>query len=563
MNGNQRKNQSRREDPGVTRRSYVRLLGALGVGSGLTASQAAASNGNDVGTATPDGRTAQHGITVTDSGADVSEEVTHLDFGGSLSPVSSENGGETHSVQVQPQDTPSNPQIVNVRSDLGVERQSDDVWGAIYEHYQSFSPTNRNHRYVIPSGTWSVETNDAHFDAHEYLGIVGDPYATLKVTDQDVDLLMTVGRADDSLPHAQRTVLTDLQVDIRGNYDAGLCRWYTYTYGRMENVSMRGRRDRLNPNYGGDRHTVLINGVRSTTTNIIRGCHLTNGDTPYDRSTHVGHAIPFSSEPPNRGTNIWEGCQVRGYIDNGFYVSTNSGRNILSGCHARDCAGSGFRIGANDSVQNCQITMTEQPNYPWSGLWLENGGGQVVNRLHVQNNVRKNTEIIRLTQDGPARLSNIHITDEGTDGRAIRIADNDQTQTVFEGCTITDRTSPSTSDYAVYVRSSNVTFRDCEYDLKSQSNQDRHGIFISRQGTNVNQVTMNNTDIDADGASLRFGESGRDHNIESSDFDGLVMSNANATLQDVLWVGNRHRGPTVFHGNRSNWKGDFNFGFTV
>ena len=543
---------------GVTRRSYVGLLGALGA-SGVGAGQAMGSSEVDVAL---DERGAQSGsgIAVSDSGTAVSESVTHLDFAGSLSPVASDDG--SGSVRVQPQSL-TNPNVVNVAVDLGVEPGDDDVWAAIYDHYRSFQPTERNHRYVIPAGTWHVATDNVHFDAHEYLGIVGEPHATLKVTDQDVDRMMTVGTIDASLPHAQRTVMKDLRVDIRGPYDTGIGRWYTYTYGHLENVSMRGRRDRLNPDYGGDRHTILVDGRRRLTTNIIRGCHLVNGDTAYDRSTHVGHAIPFSSEPNNLGTNIWEGCQVRGYVDNGFYVSTNSGRNILIGCHALNCAGAGIRIGTDDCVQNCQITMTESTPFPWSGLWLEDGGGQVIDRMRIRNEVEKTTEIVRLTQDGSARVSNLHITDAGGDGRAIRVADSDETQTVFEGCTITDRSSPDTSDYAIYVRSSNVTFRDCEHDLESQSAQNRHGIFVNSGGTDVDELTLENSDIDADGAALRFGESGRSHSVRDSTFDGLVMSDADTTLSNALWLGNRHRGRTVFHGERVDWQGDFNFGFTA
>ncbi|WP_247001362.1 right-handed parallel beta-helix repeat-containing protein [Halosolutus gelatinilyticus] len=548
----------------VSRRTYTRLLGALGVGGSLTAAQSMRSNGDDIAAAAQNRRPERRGITVSDSGSTVDDDVTHLDFGGALTAVGSDDSGdEADSVRIQAADDSSNANIVNVRDDLGVEPQQGDVWGAIYDHYQSFSPTNRNHRYVLPAGTWHVETDNIHLNAHEYFGLVGEPFATLKVTSQDVDRMMTVGRIDDSLPHAQRTVMKDLQVDIRGEYDAGICRWYTYSYGLIENVSMRGRRDRLNPTYGGDRHTIMVDGRQTTTTNIIRGCHLNNGDTSYNQDTHVGHAIPFSSEIYNLGTNIWEACQVTGYIDNGFYVSNNSGRNIITGCHARNCAGAGIRIGANDYVRNCRITMTEQPGYPWSGLWLENGGGQIVDGLTVHNSIEKNTEIVRLTQDGPARLVGVHITDDGGNGRAIRVADNDRTRTVFHSCSITDRTSPTVSDYAVYVRSSNVVFKDCEYDLESQSEQDRHGFFVSRQGTNVDRLVLNGTDIDADGASLRFAESGRAHNVESTVFDGLVLSDSDTTLEEALWVGNRHEGDTAFRGERINWKGDFNFGFTV
>ncbi|QLG48147.1 right-handed parallel beta-helix repeat-containing protein [Natrinema halophilum] len=536
----------------TTRRSYVRLLGSLGIGGAL----AGVAGTTASGAATAQTGMAANGISVSDSGTMIDATVAHLDFDNSLS--ATEAGDDIVRI-----DADTNPNIVDVREDLGIEPEQDDLLAAIEDHYSSFKPTERNHRYEVPPGTWYVETDNIHLEAHEYFELVGCPFATLKVTDQDVDRLMTVGTLDASLPHAQRTIMCDLQVDIRGDYDAGIARWYTYKYGHMENVSMRGRRDKYNSAYGGDRHTILVDGVRSFTTNIIRGCNLNNGDTKYDRSTHVGHAIPFSSDTYNHGTNYWEGCQVSDYIDNGIYVSGDDGQNIVTGCHVQNCAGAGIRIGPNDHVRNCQITMTDHPGYPWSGLWLENGGGQLVSQVLVNNQIRKNTEIIRLTQDGPARLTDVHINDGGTDGRAIRVDDNDAAPTIFEGCTITDRSEPTISDYAVYVQSSNVTFSNCDFHIASQSPMDRHGVFVTNGDDAIDRLSLDSCTIDTDGASLRFDESGESHNVTCSRFGGLVMSDSDTTLSRVLWVGNRHGGDTRFRGQRRQWEGDFNFGFDV
>lgn len=538
----------------VSRRSYMQLLGALGLGSAAS-TRVIDSGETDVARAAPDGGTAPQGITVSDSGTDVGEGVTRLNFEGALSPIVEDD----NSVQVQ--QSAANPNIVNVQTDLGVQPRQGDVWGAIYEHYQSFRPTNRNHRYVLPPGTWHVETDNIHLDAHEHFELVGSPLATLKVNDQGVDLLMTVGTIDTSLPHAQRTIMRDLRIDIRGDYDAGIGRWYTYALGVIENITMRGQRDRLHPEYGGDLHTLMVAGRRPGSTNVIRQCLLTNGHAVYDPDeVERGYAIGFSAEPPHRGTNIWDGCQISGY-GSGFYVSTSGGQNIITGSHVQNCGRASIRIGANDRIQDSRVTMTRHPGRPWTALWLENGGNQTVENLQILNQIEKDTEVIRLTQDGPARLSNVHISDEGTDGRAIRVADNDQTQTIFEGCSLTDRSSPNISDYAIYVRSSNVTFRDCDFDIESQSDRNRHGIYVI--GSGVDKLSLDNCDIEADVASLRFRANGADHNVRSSFFDGLVMSDANTTLENVLWLGNRHYAGTAFRGNHVNWQGDFNFGYDV
>ncbi|WP_408958511.1 right-handed parallel beta-helix repeat-containing protein [Natrinema sp. 74] len=550
MEDDHQTDRSTRTSGTTTRRSYVGLLAAMGLGGAVAAT---GQRGNGIAAAQSGG--AADGLSVSDSGTTVGDGVTGLDFAENLSATQS---GENE-VTVRGE---TNPNVVDVRDDLGVTPEDDDLWGAIEDHYHSFEPTERNHCYKIPAGTWHVETDNVHFEAHESLGIVGAPFAVLKVTDQDVDRLMTVGTLDTSLPHAQRTVMRNIQVDIRGEYDTGIARWYTYTYGHMENVSMRGRRDKLNPTYGGDRYTIMVDGVKHTTTNVICGCTLTNGDTRYDRSTHVGHAIPFSSDIYNHGTNFWEGCQVADYIDNGIYVSGDDGRNVVTGCYVRNCAGAGIRIGPNDYVQDCQITMTDHPGYPWSGLWLENGGGQLVSQLLIDSQIETETEIVRLTQDGPARLTDVHITDEGTDGRAIRVNDDDVKPTIFDGCTITDRSSPTVADYAVYVQSSDVTFDNCEFDISSQSSTDRYGVFVTNGGDGIDRLALDGCTIDAD-ASLRFAESGEGHTVESSFFEGLVMSDTGTTLSSVLWIGNRHNGETNFGGERDGWQGDFNFGFDV
>ncbi|MFP8958294.1 right-handed parallel beta-helix repeat-containing protein [Natrialbaceae archaeon A-CW3] len=556
MSSDQEKKQDDPTEQGTSRRSYLGALTALGAGGGLVGHTTEGSKGT---TQASSSQSPWEGISVSDSGTEVTDDISHLDFGSSLSATELE---DDNNVQVNLDTEGTNPYIINVQDDLGVEPNEDDLWEAVYDHYQSFSPSNRNHMYIVPPGTWLIETDNIHLEAHEFFGIRGNPSATLRINDQDVDRMMTVGTIDDSLPHAQRTVMQDFQVDIRGDFDTGIGRWYTHRFGLIERVNMRGSRNRLHPEYGGDRHTIMVDGVKSTSTNLIRACHLNNWDVQHD-ADQVGHAIAYSSEPSHSGLNVWEGCQVTGYTDNGFYMSTSNGRNLISGCTAVNCAGAGIRIGANDMVRNCKIIMTEEPAHPWSGLWIENGGGQVVEKLYVQNNIQIPTEIIRCTHDGHARFTDVHINDQGEGGRIIRVNDDDDSPTIFNSCSITDRSSPSSSDYGVYVQSSNVRFHNCDFDFESQSDNDRHGIYINGRGNDVDNFVLDDCAINADGASLRFADGGEKHRVQHSTFEELVMSDANTSLRKVLWSGNHHEGRTVFHGERSNWKGDFNWGFDI
>ncbi|WP_255168033.1 right-handed parallel beta-helix repeat-containing protein [Natrononativus amylolyticus] len=552
MSSNENSGQSN-GDRTESRRAYLHRLGAVGLLAGVAGVSA---TGRASGTP---GVTGARGVSVTDAGRTLVEDVSRLELGEGLAGI--ENGD---SVQLQATqaavESNSSPSVVNVQSDLGVEPESDDVWGAIYEHYSSFQPTQRCHKYVIPCGTWHVETDSIHLDAHEYFGVVGDPYAVLRVTDPDVDLLTFVGSSDDSLPHAQRTEMKDLRVDIRGDVDAGIGRWYTYGYGHVENVEIRGRRDRRNPEYGGDRHTLKLSAIRPEATNVARNVRFNHGDTAYSEAAGPGHAIPFSAEPPHVGTNIWERCQATGFLDNGFYVSTSTGRNLIVSCLARNNAGANIRLGPDDVVLNSRIVMDAQPEQPWTGLWLQNGGGQSVMGLRCESTIQKSTEILRCTQDGPATISDLHIEDGGNGGRAIRIQTSGDGRTVFENCSIVDRTTPTAADYAVYVRSSRVTFRDCRFDVASQTGVDRNAIIVHSPSAPVDQLTIDDCEISADDVSLRFARNGADHNVTGTILRSRVTSDSGTTLSRVLWTGNRHYSPVALNGSQDDWQGDFNWG---
>lgn len=558
MDRNEQPRQSENTGPTESRRSYLQKLGAAGLVTGLAGASVASAESAGAST----DPSAPGGVTVTDADASLVENVSQLELGSGLSGIERGDSVRIDAAQSNVA-THANPEIVHVQEDLGVQPEQDDVWGAIYDHYSSFVPAQRCHKYVIPCGTWYVETDSLPLDGHEYFGVVGDPHAVLRVNDQNVNLLMRVGNASSSPPHAHRTEMKNLQIDIRGDHDAGIGRWYTQRYGHIENIEIRGRRARRDPNYGGDRHTLMVCAIRPEASNAIKNVRFPQGDKRFPGESGVGHAIPFSAEPPHVGTNIWERCHVTGFKDNGFYLSNNDGCNLIVSCVARNNSGANIRLGSNDVVLNSMVMMDRAPNHPWTGLWLENGDGQMVKGLRIYNSIQKNTEIVRCTQNGPATLSNMHINDTGSGNRTIRVSTDGTGNTIFEKCSITDRTNPSTSDYGIYVRSSRVTFEDCQFDFESQSNADRHGIIVHTPSDPANQLTISDCEIEADGAVLRFAQNGWDHNVDKTIFRGDVLSDSGTTLSNVFWTGNRHYGTTSFSGSRSNWRGGSNWGFNV
>jgi len=103
----------------TSRRSYVRMLGALGLGGAL--SGVAATNSRNTGIAAAQSQEAAS-IAVSDSGTTVDDDVSHLDFGASISVT----GTDTDAVTVRGE---TNPNVVDVRDDLGPDRLAEVAVG--------------------------------------------------------------------------------------------------------------------------------------------------------------------------------------------------------------------------------------------------------------------------------------------------------------------------------------------------------------------------------------------------------------------------------------------------
>lgn len=327
--------------------------------------------------------------------------------------------------------------------------------------------------FYLPEGTYRWE-RPVHFTGGggefeepipDRFAMVGKPQATIDVhipsSYCDCDrLVFRFGTSSDGVRELQ---LANLHFDVGDSdpdRDAGIMRTYVEERMEAENLSLTGRH-RLNADgsSNGDRHTYKVDVVDEEGVAVHRNIDLTAGDVHYASQESVGHAIPFSSEPPHVGTNYWLDCKVAGFTDNGYYVRDGTGANVLRGCYARNCGGGLFRIGKNDSVERCRAVVdgTEEPA-DGTALWIQDGeatsvDGMVIDAPALANDAIRVTETV---QSASIRNVQAYI---GTREYGIKATSTCENMT-FEDITIETEADGYTRLGTIYARQDNTTFRN-------------------------------------------------------------------------------------------------------
>ena len=327
--------------------------------------------------------------------------------------------------------------------------------------------------FVLPAGTYRWERpvhftgGDGEFEEPipDRFALVGKPRATVDVhipaslcsCDR---LLFRFGTPNDGAPHVE---LHDLDIDIGDadpDRDAGIMRAYVEGTMHNSNVSLTKRHRRnADDTTNGDRHTYKVDVVDPEGVATHRQIDLTAGDVHRTGSDSVGHAIPFSSEPPHEGTNRWIGCRVAGFTDNGFYLRDGDGANVLEGCLARNCGGGHIRLGRYDVARGCTVVVdgSEGPA-DGAGLWIQDAEATTVDGLRIDAPAMNN-DAIRVTGDVQSgSIRNVYVNQGGAE-YGIK-ATGDCEGFTFESITIEDAGDGSTRIACVYCTMDGATFRD-------------------------------------------------------------------------------------------------------
>ncbi|TYL39423.1 hypothetical protein CV102_08855 [Natronococcus pandeyae] len=374
------------------------------------------------------------------------------------------NRGLTTALETRPTDVT----IVNVVDHPSIDADGD-LSAEILAYLEAQDETN--HAFVLPTGTYTWNTEFDLDGPHEYFEISGDPRATLQVRDHDVDLAFLFGRWGNTNP-PRHVVLRNLDVDIddQPERDAGLLIAHVDRC-LIDNVELVGQRWRHGPE-GGDRYTCMLNTRDEALLSIVRNLSLPDGDLEDSSLSSVGHSIGISADPPHNGLNIWAQCYVEEFVDNGLYVRNSPGDNIVTHSMAVNCGNGNIRLGEADESRDCRIRLDEGANqaHPGAGLWL-NGGQPIAERTAI---------------DGSDAGNDIVRVNSGADGghiRGLRVFCGPEVRAPTVRCTYTSETdlqgvliedfeihdiSEASNHPSVRIRRPDVTLRDGVLDVPNR-----------------------------------------------------------------------------------------------
>lgn len=395
---------------------------------------------------------------------------------------------------------------------------------------------NPNSVFILPAGDYAVQssldlTDDASWDE---LAIIGKPHARLVVDDTAVDYLAWLGSSSGGTFSELRLQNLSLVVDGANSLDAGWGRFWIDDLIDNRNLSIEGTRDRYDGGdgsggaAGGDRFCYYADITTESGVGYHRNIQLTDGDTPYDSFDRQGHAIAIGSETAHVGTNLWIGCGVEEFWDNGFYVKDGEGQNILIGCYARNCGGSNIRLGTSDAAYACQsywnYDLANNAGYAGTLLDSDEGVGTTVDGFRAIND-SSTTEAVRIRSNSEvATYSNMYI-ENNTSQFALRIrsssGDHEQGALKMDTVRIRDTGDTSIRSAAAEVDRPNVHLTDLSITTQN-AGASRSCLKVANGGARVDGMSY--LDSGATDYSVIAGHGDGSSVVERILIDGIYMN---------------------------------------
>lgn len=343
-----------------------------------------------------------------------------------------------------------------------------------------------NATFILPEGDYYLQSSlDYIADAnHDRLVVRGEPHARIVVDDTSVDEFGAFGSASSTgnFEHLELRNLT-LVVDGENDLDAGWGRWNVDDLIIAQNLKIEGQRDYHDGggDGGGGKYGVLANLRTEDGIGLYSNVDLPDGDTFYPEATLFDHAIGVASEPPHVGTNIWMGCSVEGWHDNGYYVKDGVGRNILIGCEARNCNAGCIRIGKSDAVIQCRAFI-DDPDAD-QGVLLDMDEAENTTVLGFRGeNKESNNPPIRIRQKSESVTVRDVWLENHKSVNSIRFSSDGPPEengvVVLEGATVVDHADTSTQAASINVNRENVRLRDVRVEC-TDDNSGRGGIIVT------------------------------------------------------------------------------------
>ncbi|MFC6766027.1 hypothetical protein ACFQE6_13820 [Natrinema soli] len=272
-------------------------------------------------------------------------------------------------------DIPADVTVVDVVDESEIDHEGD--LSKEIERYLAARPVH--HAFVVPDGArWS---STLELPSGDFVALIGEDPGMVLDVDRSLDLAFDLGHRRGTLDEAiLRNITLDIRgEDERGEIDTGFVMAHIRRFAAFDNLELVGQRARYQDFGGGlervgNRFTFLVqmvgdgSGVAS-----VDNLRMLDGDTE-TRKHQVGHAIATSADPAHLGRTVWSNCDLRNWVDNGYYVKNSPGPNELVNASGENNAGSTIRLGARDSVEGATVRFDEMTDRkPACGLWMQSG----------------------------------------------------------------------------------------------------------------------------------------------------------------------------------------------
>ncbi|WP_458204788.1 hypothetical protein [Haladaptatus sp. NG-SE-30] len=340
-------------------------------------------------------------------------------------------------------------------------------------------------KFILPPGRYHLDGRFEHNDC-DAIAIVGDPHATLVVTDPDQQYCLDVGGGWGAKPEssADSVEVRDLTFDMTAEAVGAQAVSARAAHAlRIENVTVEGECAAADKKALGAIYAAVTHPDGSGLVNVSLpdGCAF-RPDTYPDRSpveSQTSHPIGISVTDDHRGELRFRDCHVEGWVNNGGYLAGGEGPCIVDGGRWKDNGNANLRLGDGDVAHDVEIGVDET-TYTGCGLWLQAGdvrvsGGEISLSNCDNDGLRvssRSADIRDLRIDCASSARAIKVN-EGSNG-----GEGDGSGAVLlEQVDLRDRGDGSKHGYCGELWREGTTLRDCTLTFESGAN-DRSGINV-------------------------------------------------------------------------------------
>ncbi|WP_233274706.1 hypothetical protein [Haladaptatus cibarius] len=343
-------------------------------------------------------------------------------------------------------------------------------------------------KFVLAEGRYHLHGRFEHNNC-EAIAVVGDPHATLVVTDPEQQYGLDVGGGWGATPENSaesveiRNLTFDMTADGVGSQAVSARASHDL---QIRSVEIEGEcasagKGALGAIYAAVTHP---DGSGTVSVSLPDGCDF-RPDTYPDQSaveSQTSHPIGISVTDDHRGELTFRDCHVEGWVNNGGYLAGGDGPCIVEGGVWKNNGNANLRLGTGDVAHDVRIEVDEI-EYTGCGLWLQEGdvavsGGEISLPNCDNDGLRVSSE--------SAQIRDLQIDCESS-ARAIKVND-EEGPVLLESVELDDWGDGSKHGYCAEIWREETTLRHCKLAFHS-GEKNRNGINLIAPRIVLDDVT--------------------------------------------------------------------------